>query len=85
MVTNMLDALFKDIILNITTYLNNKDEMRFLSSTKNLHDLKNDVYYENIVAIRIIHQLWYFDRFTNAIISELDSKLPKSKIIFMIR
>lgn len=75
---NMLDVLIEDILLIITVYLNNEEKINFLSSSRDLHNLKNKIYYEDIINVKNIYELWYFDRFKNIIIDNLEYKLPKS-------
>src|SRR5579872_6469704 len=67
MSTNMLDVLITDIIIHITTFLNNHEKIKFLSVSKKSHTLKNKIYYYSLTPINInkIHDLHYHDRFTN--------------------
>src|SRR5579872_2711480 len=70
---NLLD----DIIIYITSFLNTNDSINFLSISRDLHLLKDKIYYNKPVYSHIIHKLWYYDRFTNIMVIDTGIKLPK--------
>ena len=72
-----MDVLIIDTIINIVFYLCDKDKIKFLSLSKELHILKNKVYYDDVVSTDEICHLSYYDRFTT-IISDTKYKLPAS-------
>src|SRR5579872_6693746 len=71
-----MDILTIDSIIDITIYLNDKDKIKFLSSSKELHILKDKVHYNDQIYIGDINDLWYFDRFTNIHISNSNYRYP---------
>src|SRR5579872_3691428 len=82
---SMLDILTNDTIIYTMSFLNDYDKILFLSLCKNLHLLKDKIYYCDKVNIYKIHDIWYFDRFTNITRYSPDvdyyyykPKLPKS-------
>jgi hypothetical protein len=53
--TNMLlakdtDILIRDVVLYITAFLNNRNKILFLSTTKILHSLKSKIHYNEEIA-----------------------------------
>src|SRR5579872_6029748 len=75
---SILDILIVDVIINIMTYLSDRGKIKFLSLSKNLHALKNKVYYEEYINVDRIHTLWYYDRFTHINFYNLRYTFPKS-------
>src|SRR5579872_2052454 len=71
-------GLINDIVIYIMTFLNDGPKRRFLSSSKDLHKLKDKIYYDCMMKIEKIHTLWYFDMFTYVEINNLEYKLPNS-------
>lgn len=70
-----------DSILDIVSYLTNRGKIRFLSASKELHALKDKIYYDEHVPINKVHltyRLWYYDRFRHMLVHNLTHKLPKS-------
>src|SRR5579872_1016020 len=63
-----MDILIQDIIIYIVSYLKTKKKIKFLSLSRDLHALKDKIYYEDMIDIDKIHNLWYFDKFTNVLI-----------------
>src|SRR5579872_7564383 len=75
---SILDIMISDCIISITKFLNDKENLRFLSISKDLHLLKDKINYDDEINIDRIHQLWYYDRFTNIMAHHLLYKFPKS-------
>src|SRR5579872_7065492 len=75
---SILEYLFDDIIIYIVDFLAVHDKIKFLSLSQNLHSLKDKIYYKDEIDIKKIHQLWYFDKFTNIIVDNFAYILPKS-------
>src|SRR5579872_2704116 len=77
---SVLDILINDIIIKITTFLRTCDKVMFLSISKDLHFLKDKIYYDKKIRLRKICNLWYYDNFTNIIVGNTSYKykLPKS-------
>src|SRR5579872_2961601 len=75
---NILDYLINDVLINIMSFLNSPNKLKFLSSSKDLHALKNKVHFGDNVDIEKIHKLWYFNSFTNIAIDSTTYELPKS-------
>jgi len=65
------------IVITCLNFKNNDfDKISLLSCSKNLHLLKNRIFFNDLVAFEKINYLWYFDRFTNVRVC-LYSALPK--------
>ena len=79
---SILDILISDIIINIASFLNTFNKVKFLSLSKNLHILKDRINYDTKIKLYKICKLWYYDRFTNIIVSNStrNYNLPKSII-----
>src|SRR5579872_5207198 len=60
-----METLIDDIIITIMKFLNDNEKIRFLSLSNNLHNMKNKVHYDEIINIDVIHELSYYDMFTN--------------------
>lgn len=70
-----------DIILNITGYLNDKNNISLLSTNILLHKMKNKIIYRDQVNINRIQYLWYIDQIINISITDdstLLYKIPKN-------
>src|SRR5579872_245517 len=73
----IIEILIDDIILYITTFLDDINKIYFLSSNKILHTFKNKIYYDEMKHITKIYNLSYYDMFKNIQVDGLDHKLPK--------
>ena len=73
-----MELLIDDVIVFITTYLNDKDKISFLSTTKKLNTLKTKVYYDTLIHVNKIKDLQYYDMFINVKINDIRYGLPKS-------
>ena len=68
-----MNILITDIIVYITNMLrNDQTKMNFLSSSKYLAKIKNQITYNKYIKLSVIRKLWYFDQFTNIEINETD-------------
>src|SRR5579872_4878071 len=73
------DILVSDTIIYVVSFLKTNDKIKFLSLSKDLHLLKDKIYFDELITYtKKINYLWYFDRFTNIIIYDITQKLPKS-------
>src|SRR5579872_4754263 len=72
-----MEFILDDIIIVITSFLDDKDKISFLSLTKKLHLLKNKVYYNEKVYIDNIIKLSYYDMFTVILTNNVNYKFPK--------
>ena len=70
------DIIIDDVFIYITTFLNNKDKMAFLSTSQHLNFLKNKIYYNTYVRQHKICNLPYYDRFTNIGVCDITHRLP---------
>ena len=61
--------LIDDNILYITTFLCDREKIKFLSITKRLHLLKNRIYYNELIDVDRIYEVSYYDKFKNIQIS----------------
>ena len=61
----IMNTLVYDNIIDILSYLINIEKILFLSLSKELHALKNKVYYDEFIDIDKIQHLWYYNRFTH--------------------
>src|SRR5579872_5592762 len=76
---SILDILINDIIIYIVPFLKTYDKLMFLSSSKDLHHLKDKVTYDYMVNIRRIQRLWYYGKFTNIYTNDIGNfKFPIS-------
>ena len=50
-----------------------------------MNSYKNKIYYDEKIIIYKIHELWYYDRFTNIVINKIEPKLPLPKCVSHIQ
>lgn len=70
--------ILNDVILEICKYLGDTEKTQFLSVTKHTDTLKDKIFYDDLIIVDKISQLWYFDKFTKIIVIFDIGKIPKN-------
>src|SRR5579872_1922321 len=80
----MFNSLVYDNIIHITSFLNTKNKIFFLSTSKYHNLLKDHIYYCDKVNMNDILHLWYFDQFTRICIVHLNDLFSKFRIRYTL-